>query len=94
MIDVKTIDKLASLARIDVPESEKETLAKEISSILTYVEQVQKISGQGDKNDSKPQVRNIFREDRDSNISGENTKDILEEVPSRHENFVKVKKIL
>ncbi|MSO92686.1 MAG: Asp-tRNA(Asn)/Glu-tRNA(Gln) amidotransferase subunit GatC [Rhodospirillales bacterium] len=42
-LDRATVKKIALLARIKVPESELDSLAGELSSILTWVEQLNKI---------------------------------------------------
>jgi len=43
MIEIRDIEKLAELARLEVPQEEKETLRKDINSILQYVGQIQDI---------------------------------------------------
>ena len=95
MLEIKDIEKLATLARIDIPEEEKEGLVGEISSILSYVEQIQKISGtNADASQEKPPLKNVFREDTNPHLSNEFTADLLEEVPRKQDGYVKVKKIL
>lgn len=45
MLQLKDIEKLAELARLDIPAGEKEDLLKEVDSILGYVGEIQKLSG-------------------------------------------------
>lgn len=93
MLTPKDIDNLAQLARLEIPKDEKETLRKEVDSILGYVSEIQKLSGAEVKKEAG-EVRNVFREDKNPHLPGEFTKELLEEAPRRQDDFVKVKKIL
>lgn len=42
-IDKATVTRIATLARIRVPEEDKEALAKELQSILSFVEQLDQV---------------------------------------------------
>lgn len=44
MIDTKTVAKIAKLAHIEVSETEKEHLSKELSGILTWIEQLNEVN--------------------------------------------------
>jgi aspartyl-tRNA(Asn)/glutamyl-tRNA(Gln) amidotransferase subunit C len=44
MLEVKDIEKLAKLARIELTEEEKQTLLKEVDPILNYVAQLKEVS--------------------------------------------------
>lgn len=46
-LDKAAVTKIAKLARIAVKEEEKEGLAKEISGILKWVEQLQEVNTEG-----------------------------------------------
>ena len=46
-IDKATVARIARLARIDVPEAEREALAGELSNILTWVEQLSEVDTEG-----------------------------------------------
>ena len=46
-IDVDTVAKIARLARLKVPEAEQPQLAKELSAILTWIEQLNEVNTQG-----------------------------------------------
>ena len=108
MISLKDIEKLAELSRLEIPAGEKETLRKEIDSILTYVGQIKEISNTHSSKvkpsdsglegltllEDRPIVRNVFRDDKNPHESGIYTETLLAETPQREGNFVKVKKIL
>lgn len=92
MIEKKDIEKLALLARIEVSEEEKESLASSIESILGYVGQVTSVSETAVK--SLSSLRNIMREDHILNKEGEYTEALLTNAPARDGNYLEVKKIL
>ena len=93
MLKKEDIDKLAALARLDIPEIEKESLRKEIDAILGYVDEIQEVAGSEGKKEAG-EIRNVFRDDKEPHLPGEYTKELLEEAPRRQDNYVKVKKIL
>ena len=92
MITKTDIQKLASLARIDISPEEAESLTVEIDAILGYVGQIQNISAEEVK--EVPALRNVMRDDVVTHTSGEFSEDILKLVPQREGNYLKVKKIL
>lgn len=93
-IDRKTVEHLASLARIELTEQELQTLEKDLSSILTYVDELKQVN-----TDGLPEVaqvtglKNILRED----VSKENQSiaraDILKAAPATENDMVKVKSV-
>lgn len=93
MISKKDIENLANLARIKLSDKEKEGLAKDIDSILAYVDQI-KAAPIGDFKPQAGEVRNVMREDDVVNTSAEDRQCILDEAPKREGDYVAVKKIL
>jgi aspartyl-tRNA(Asn)/glutamyl-tRNA(Gln) amidotransferase subunit C len=69
MISKEEIDNLATLARLELSDTEKESLGKDISNILEYVGQVSAVSLQGDaltpglSQASPLTTHNVLRED-------------------------------
>lgn len=94
MITVKEVENLANLARIKIDEGEKQSLAKEIDSILAYVDQIKKATVDIDFTPIPGVVHNIFRDDIASSISSDDREGILKELPDREGEFVAVKKII
>jgi aspartyl-tRNA(Asn)/glutamyl-tRNA(Gln) amidotransferase subunit C len=93
MISRDDVRKLAVLARIKLSEGEEDKLAKDMRSILGYVEQIQKVSGDADTR-GREVLKNVMREDAHPHESGLHTEALLTEAPRREDNYVKVKKIL
>jgi aspartyl-tRNA(Asn)/glutamyl-tRNA(Gln) amidotransferase subunit C len=91
-ISREDIDKLAVLARIQISDSEKESMRGDIESILAYVGQVQNVQLEVGKD--IPPLRNVMRDDVVTHTSGEFTEDLLNLAPAREGQYLKVKKIL
>lgn len=102
MISGKVIDKLLSLARIEVSDSEKQSLLSDIERILAYVGEIEKvapgdISSKSGKLTQMPDsdgLRNVMREDGSPHETGIYTEKLLSAAPLREGNYISVKKIL
>ncbi len=93
-MEIKDIEKLAKLARIELTEKEKEKYLKDISAILAYVDQIKGAVAVVGEERVIPENRNIMRDDEVKNKPSENTKDIVAEFPKKEGDYLKVKKIL
>ena len=87
------IKHLATLARLDISDTEAEELLHDLQAILVYVDQVTSVTVSGTEIDI-PDHRNIAREDIVTNPGGAFTTDILANAPDTQDGFVKVNKIL
>lgn len=96
MIEIKDIEKLAELSRINISSEEKQTFRKDIESILGYVDQIKAVTGGADMaiSSEESELKNIFREDNDCHDSRKFTEVLLESAPEKENNHIKVKKIL
>lgn len=88
------IERLATLARIELTEKEIATFTEEISSILGYVSEIEEITGSEAGEKVVGAVYNVLREDVPTHEPGAFTEDILSGAPEREGQYVKVKKIL
>jgi len=93
-MEIKDIEKLAKLARIDLTEEQKQAYLKEIGEILGYVDQIKDVVAKAGDQRRVPDLRNAVRADQASNITGENTDALVAEFPRKEGNYLKVKKIL
>ncbi len=94
MISIKEVEKLAQLSRIALTTEEKESLRKDMDSILGLVDQVKKVSA-GEVSEKKAgSLRNVFREDGSPHESGIFTEVLISSAPRREGNYIRVKKIL
>lgn len=87
--------KLAKLARIEIEESEAESLAHEFDAILNYVSEIKNAKVENsDISLESASLKNMMREDANPHESGIYTEALLAEAPSSTNGYVKVKKIL
>ncbi len=93
-MEIKDIEKLAKLARIELTEDEKQAYLKEIEAILVYVDQIKEVVGKADKERKVGDLRNVMRTDEVESESGISTEVITAEFPQKQGNYLKVKKIL
>ncbi len=92
-MEQKDVEKLASLARIEIPENEKKEFLDNLQSILGYVSQIQEVAGTMPER-TVGTLHNVVREDTSPRESGTYTEKILQEAPATQDGFLKVKQIL
>jgi aspartyl-tRNA(Asn)/glutamyl-tRNA(Gln) amidotransferase subunit C len=91
MIDSKTLDHLAQLARLTVPEEEKEQLAKDINNIVGFIDVIQKAeltSGE----DKLFTQKNVAREDVVDPV--QSVYNLVDAAPLHKDGFVQVPKVI
>lgn len=90
-MDIKDVENLARLARLDLSQTEKEALLKDMEGILDYVKQIEGV--EVSDVDAEYKQKNVWREDelRESVFSRDL---ILGQFPDKKDGFLKVKKIL
>ncbi|MCP4253754.1 MAG: Asp-tRNA(Asn)/Glu-tRNA(Gln) amidotransferase subunit GatC [Candidatus Scalindua sp.] len=92
-IDIKQIEKVASLSRIKLTDNEKNIFREQLTDILGYIEKLNEL----DTDDVQPMayatsIKNVFREDQQG--SSFPRQEILELSPSSANGFFKVPKVL
>ncbi len=92
-MEIRDIEKLAKLARIELTDAEKEKFGAELESILGYVSQIKEVATE-DRPAEVGLIYNALREDASPTDSGTYTEKILAEAPDTQDGFVKVRKIL
>ena len=92
-MELKDVEKLARLARIEMSEAEQSEFARNMESILGYIGQIQSVSAEigGQKIGT---VYNVMREDANPNQGGLYTEALLAEALETKDGYVKVKRIL
>ena len=92
-LDKATVARIATLARIRVPDSDQETLAGELSHILTWVEQLGEIETEGVEPMSS--VAEMTLHMRDDKVTDGNRRDeILANAPNAANGFFVVPKVV
>ncbi len=90
-MDIKDVENLAELARIELTEAEKIELLSDMDSILGYVKQIEEMKIEDVE--SEYRVHNVWREDKIE--TRDFSKEIIaEQFPDKQDGFLKVKKIL
>ena len=96
MISKEQVEHIAKLARIELIEEEKEKFTKELSSILDYVEKLNKV----DTSKVKPLAQvtgldSVTREDKEVQSPKSKVQNkLLKEAPRKKDNYIQVPKIL
>lgn len=90
---IEDVNKLSSLARIEMSDEEKAEFLGNMQSILGYVDQIKNADIDGVDREVGT-VRNVLREDGNINQRGAYTEKILAQMPETENGFLKVKQIL
>lgn len=94
MITPQELDKLATLSRIELSESDKAALLKEFDSIVGYVDQLKKVEVSMEASGRVGAIKNVVRADAAQPISASNREGLLNEAPHREGDFIAVQKII
>src|SRR6266704_6153979 len=92
MTEKVDIAALAKLARLEISPEEIGKLEREIPPILSFIETIQKASGDAPKSD--PDLRNVMRDDDSPDPSGAYTEDLLADAPEKRDNKIVVKQVI
>jgi aspartyl-tRNA(Asn)/glutamyl-tRNA(Gln) amidotransferase subunit C len=90
-MEIKDVEKLAELARIELSDVEKKDLLSDMKGILEYVKQIESVEVE----DTNPEydLYNVWREDK-IEFQDFSREKIISQFPDSKDGFVKVKKIL
>lgn len=90
-MNIKDVENLAELARLELSEEEKDRLLSDMENILGYVQQINEVQVGGVETDYN--LYNVWRSDVLE--SREFSRDlIISQFPDSQDGFLKVKKIL
>ena len=89
MIDLKTIQHIAKLARLNISQEEAQEYSAQLANALEHFKQIENIKTEGVEPLVTPAEIELFlREDK--NIAELNTDEILQNAPDRAGNLFKV----
>ena len=93
-MDIKDVEKLAELARIELSLGEKEALLSDMKGILDYVKVIEGVEIDG--GEGEHEIYNVWREDLPAVVGEQtfSTEIITKQFPDSQDGFLKVKKIL
>jgi len=93
MIDLKTVENIAHLARLQLSESEKETYLDQLNSILDYMAKLEELDTQDIQATSHAvEIPNPMRGDEIQ--TSEVIEGILEISPDHEDHFFRVPKVI
>lgn len=93
MLSEEEVKKVATLARIELSDSEVEKFQKDLSSVLDYVEELKQVDTEGlDIVASVTGLENVER--ADEAVMVDYQEDIMKNAPERKDKYYKVKSIL
>jgi aspartyl-tRNA(Asn)/glutamyl-tRNA(Gln) amidotransferase subunit C len=92
-LDKATVAKIAHLARLRVPEDRLAGLATELSKILTWIEQLEKVDTEGVAPMTSV-VQVSLRQREDAITDGDKADDILANAPGQAAGFFTVPKVV
>lgn len=94
-LNKQDVEHIADLARIELTDDEKDKYVVQLGDILGYIEQLKEVN----TDDVSPTTQitglvNVVREDKIGNRSAEERKMILEDIPVKEGDYIKVKAVL
>lgn len=92
-IDIKTVDRIAELARLEFDDAEKENITKDLSKILDFVQKLEEVDTEG----VEPLVYMLEEETemRKDEVKQEvSQKDALKNAPDKDTDFIRTPKVL
>lgn len=90
-MDLQTVDYLAELSRMDIPQEEKEGFLKDLQAIIGFIDTVQSITLDTPTTNEQTKV-NVFREDTVASLAP--AYDLIEAAPGNQDHFVRVPKVI
>ena len=94
MISRDDVAKLADLSHMAVADTELEKLAGEMDSILGYISEIDKLTAEEPQEREKATPHNVMRSDTVTNEPGSYSERLLNEMPERDGDHLRVRKIL
>lgn len=93
MADKKSVEYVANLARIRITSEEKDSLGKQFSKIIGYIDKLKELDVEGVEPLRGASIsRDVFREDKV--IPSNCREDILKNSPSREGDYFKIPKVI
>ncbi len=92
-VTIKDVEHVATLARLEYTDEEKEKFTHQLNDILSYMEKLNEL----DTTNVEPlshviELQNVFREDKQEPSYPQ--EEMLKNAPSKNEKFFKVPKVI
>jgi len=94
MISKKDVQHIAKLARLGLSKKEEEKFARDLSSILDYMQKLEKVDILNVKPTSHPHlIENVTRDDKERRDPLKRINKLIEAVPEKKKGYIKVKAV-
>lgn len=94
MLSKDELKHLAKLARLEIGEEELEKFQRDISRIVEFVGELQKLNTRAIKEEREPRgLESVFREDQERGLVGEKGQELIEHSPQRRDELVVVPEV-
>jgi aspartyl-tRNA(Asn)/glutamyl-tRNA(Gln) amidotransferase subunit C len=89
------VERIAKLARLGITDEEKEKFGRELSAILEYIEELNRVGTEGVlPMAGGTELANVMREDEPRKIDLISEPSLVDQAPESKDGFVKVPRIL
>lgn len=92
-VDIKTVERIATLSKLEFSDSEKQEITGDMNRMLDFVEQLSTVDTEG----VKPLIYMLEEEAelrKDEVIETINQQDALKNAPEKDSDFIKVPKVI
>ena len=92
-VDLKTVDRIATLAKLSFNDEEKQEITQDLNKMLAFVDQLDEVDTEG----VEPLIYMLEEETpmrKDEVIQTISQKDALKNAPDKDTDFIKVPKVL
>ena len=89
-INKKVVENLAELSRLDIKESEKEKIAEDLNSILSYIKELEKVPTQDIDLNFVKKTDKEFRRDIPTEEKVSTKDELIESFKDRKDDFLKI----
>lgn len=94
-MDLQTIKHIAKLSNLELTDDECHVFAKELSSILDYMKELNEVNTEGVEPVAHAvSLRNAFRDDESAEVDIESAAELVNVAPEKEEGYIKVRAIL
>ncbi len=91
IIDKKTLEKIAELARMEIDEKDEKKLLKDLEKILEHFNELKELNTEGVKPmNGGTNAENVFREDETNNKHQITDNKLIGQFPEEKDGFLKV----
>lgn len=94
MLKKEDVEHLATLARIELSDTEMEEVAVKLTPVLDFVSEISKVVTEENAEARVGELRNVMRPDNEANTGGEYTDAILKNAPRSQNGYFKVSQIM